>query len=163
MDNTYPRYYFKALIELMGWNNNWCKQIYEGGGHISVVVIWHWFICAYANSFSSCCVGVDMGGDTEAFHRRLLPSVTDSLLSLASRLMNRALAVRDITFFWCLECPQQKYVYSHIALCRGMGSLRCFVSSRKWWALCVGFWKPMVTWPHKVRSKVQYQTDPLPN
>nr|XP_046191033.1 IQ calmodulin-binding motif-containing protein 1-like isoform X3 [Oncorhynchus gorbuscha] len=45
-----------------------------------------------AEILSSCCVGVDMGGDTEAFHRRLLPSVTDSLLSLASRLMNRALA-----------------------------------------------------------------------
>ncbi|XP_038835907.1 IQ calmodulin-binding motif-containing protein 1 [Salvelinus namaycush] len=45
-----------------------------------------------AEILSSCCVGVDLGGDTEAFHRRLLPSVTDSLLSLASRLMNRALA-----------------------------------------------------------------------
>ncbi|XP_020338012.2 IQ calmodulin-binding motif-containing protein 1 isoform X1 [Oncorhynchus kisutch] len=45
-----------------------------------------------AEILSSCCVGVDMGGDTEAFHRQLLPSVTDSLLSLASRLMNRALA-----------------------------------------------------------------------
>uniref|UniRef100_A0A8C8JS12 IQ calmodulin-binding motif-containing protein 1 n=1 Tax=Oncorhynchus tshawytscha TaxID=74940 RepID=A0A8C8JS12_ONCTS len=44
-----------------------------------------------AEILSSCCVGVDMGGDTEAFHRQLLPSVTDSLLSLASRLMNRAL------------------------------------------------------------------------
>ncbi|KAL1022038.1 hypothetical protein UPYG_G00021450 [Umbra pygmaea] len=44
-----------------------------------------------AEILSSCCVGVDLGMDTEAFHRRLLPSVTDSLLLLANRLMSRAL------------------------------------------------------------------------
>ncbi|XP_045906660.1 IQ calmodulin-binding motif-containing protein 1 [Micropterus dolomieu] len=39
---------------------------------------------------SSCCVGVDPGDRSEAFHRLFLPSVTDGLLSLASQLMRRA-------------------------------------------------------------------------
>ncbi|XP_010884419.2 IQ calmodulin-binding motif-containing protein 1 [Esox lucius] len=45
-----------------------------------------------AEILSSCCVGVNLGRHSEAFHTKLLPSVTDSLLSLANRLMNRALA-----------------------------------------------------------------------
>ncbi|KAJ8004016.1 hypothetical protein DPEC_G00154420 [Dallia pectoralis] len=44
-----------------------------------------------AEIICSCCVGVDLGSHAEAFHKSLLPSVTDSLLSLANRLLNRAL------------------------------------------------------------------------
>ncbi|XP_046886949.1 IQ calmodulin-binding motif-containing protein 1-like [Hypomesus transpacificus] len=40
-----------------------------------------------AEILSSCCVGVKLDKDELAFHRRLLPSVTDNLLSLALRLM----------------------------------------------------------------------------
>ncbi|KAI3366196.1 hypothetical protein L3Q82_010023, partial [Scortum barcoo] len=39
---------------------------------------------------SSCCVGVEPGKHSQAFHRLFLPSVIDGLLSLASRLMRRA-------------------------------------------------------------------------
>lgn len=39
-----------------------------------------------AEILSSCCVGVTLGEDTQGFHRKLLPSVMDSLLSLAFRL-----------------------------------------------------------------------------
>ncbi|XP_027147628.1 IQ calmodulin-binding motif-containing protein 1-like [Larimichthys crocea] len=39
---------------------------------------------------SSCCVGVEPGKRSEAFHRLFLPSVMDGLLSLASQLMRRA-------------------------------------------------------------------------
>ncbi|XP_076006199.1 IQ calmodulin-binding motif-containing protein 1 [Genypterus blacodes] len=39
---------------------------------------------------SSCCVGVEPGEQSEAFHRLLLPSVMDCLLSLASQLMKQA-------------------------------------------------------------------------
>nr|XP_046237786.1 IQ calmodulin-binding motif-containing protein 1-like isoform X2 [Scatophagus argus]XP_046237787.1 IQ calmodulin-binding motif-containing protein 1-like isoform X2 [Scatophagus argus] len=37
----------------------------------------------------SCCVGVEPGQHSEAFHRLFLPSVMDGLLSLASQLMKR--------------------------------------------------------------------------
>nr|XP_040025859.1 IQ calmodulin-binding motif-containing protein 1 [Gasterosteus aculeatus aculeatus]XP_040025860.1 IQ calmodulin-binding motif-containing protein 1 [Gasterosteus aculeatus aculeatus]XP_040025862.1 IQ calmodulin-binding motif-containing protein 1 [Gasterosteus aculeatus aculeatus]XP_040025863.1 IQ calmodulin-binding motif-containing protein 1 [Gasterosteus aculeatus aculeatus] len=39
---------------------------------------------------SSCCVGVDPGPRSQAFHRLFLPSLMDGLLSLASQLMRRA-------------------------------------------------------------------------
>uniref|UniRef100_A0A8C7WXE2 Uncharacterized protein n=1 Tax=Oryzias sinensis TaxID=183150 RepID=A0A8C7WXE2_9TELE len=39
---------------------------------------------------SSCCVGVEPGRRSEAFHKLLLPSVMDGLLSLASLLMSHA-------------------------------------------------------------------------
>ncbi|XP_026216784.1 IQ calmodulin-binding motif-containing protein 1 isoform X2 [Anabas testudineus] len=39
---------------------------------------------------SSCCVGVEPGENSKAFYRLFLPSVMDSLLSLASQLMRRA-------------------------------------------------------------------------
>ncbi|XP_018516845.1 IQ calmodulin-binding motif-containing protein 1 [Lates calcarifer] len=39
---------------------------------------------------SSCCVGVDPGERSKAFHRLFLPSVMDGLLSLASQLMRRS-------------------------------------------------------------------------
>ncbi|XP_072235251.1 IQ calmodulin-binding motif-containing protein 1-like [Leuresthes tenuis] len=39
---------------------------------------------------SSCCVGVDPGSRSEAFHKLFLPSVVDGLLSLANQLMSRA-------------------------------------------------------------------------
>ncbi|XP_059183600.1 IQ calmodulin-binding motif-containing protein 1-like [Centropristis striata] len=39
---------------------------------------------------SSCCVGVEPGKHSQAFHRLFLPSVMDGLLSLASQLMRRA-------------------------------------------------------------------------
>uniref|UniRef100_A0A3B4TNY4 IQ motif containing B1 n=1 Tax=Seriola dumerili TaxID=41447 RepID=A0A3B4TNY4_SERDU len=45
---------------------------------------------------SSCCVGVDPGKHSKAFHRLFLPSVIDSLLSLASQLMRRAEVRRDV-------------------------------------------------------------------
>ncbi|KAK2857153.1 hypothetical protein Q5P01_005888 [Channa striata] len=38
---------------------------------------------------SSCCVGLDTGEKSKAFHRLFLPSVMDVLLSLASQLMRR--------------------------------------------------------------------------
>lgn len=41
-------------------------------------------------SVSSCCVGVEPGKHSEAFHRLFLPSVVDGLLSLAGQLMRRA-------------------------------------------------------------------------
>uniref|UniRef100_UPI0037E96738 IQ calmodulin-binding motif-containing protein 1-like n=1 Tax=Semicossyphus pulcher TaxID=241346 RepID=UPI0037E96738 len=39
---------------------------------------------------STCCVGVEPGRRSEAFHRLFLPSVMNGLLSLASQLMRRA-------------------------------------------------------------------------
>lgn len=39
--------------------------------------------------FSSCCVGVEPGDRSNAFHRLFLPSVTDGLLTLAAQLMKR--------------------------------------------------------------------------
>ncbi|TDG96038.1 hypothetical protein EPR50_G00235380 [Perca flavescens] len=39
---------------------------------------------------SSCCVGVEPGKQSQTFHRLFLPSVMNSLLSLASQLMRRA-------------------------------------------------------------------------
>ncbi|XP_071335780.1 IQ calmodulin-binding motif-containing protein 1-like isoform X2 [Trachinotus anak] len=39
---------------------------------------------------SSCCVGLDPGEHSKAFNRLFLPSVMDSLLSLASQLMRQA-------------------------------------------------------------------------
>ncbi|XP_024144867.1 IQ calmodulin-binding motif-containing protein 1 [Oryzias melastigma] len=42
-----------------------------------------------AHLTSCCCVGVDPGRRSEAFHKLLLPSVMDGLLSLASVLMGR--------------------------------------------------------------------------
>ncbi|XP_074483353.1 IQ calmodulin-binding motif-containing protein 1 isoform X2 [Sebastes fasciatus] len=39
---------------------------------------------------SSCCVGVEPGKDSPAFHKLFLPSVVDGLLSLASQLMRRS-------------------------------------------------------------------------
>ncbi|RVE75173.1 hypothetical protein OJAV_G00014060 [Oryzias javanicus] len=42
-----------------------------------------------AHLTSCCCVGVDPGRRAEAFHKLLLPSVVDGLLSLASLLMGR--------------------------------------------------------------------------
>uniref|UniRef100_A0A3B4XGC1 IQ motif containing B1 n=1 Tax=Seriola lalandi dorsalis TaxID=1841481 RepID=A0A3B4XGC1_SERLL len=45
---------------------------------------------------SSCCVGVDPGKHSKAFHRLFLPSVIDSLLSLASQLMRRVEVRRDV-------------------------------------------------------------------
>ncbi|KAF3688358.1 IQ calmodulin-binding motif-containing protein 1 [Channa argus] len=38
---------------------------------------------------SSCCVGLDTGENSRAFHRLFLPSVMDVLLSLATQLMKR--------------------------------------------------------------------------
>ncbi|XP_068587130.1 IQ calmodulin-binding motif-containing protein 1 [Cebidichthys violaceus] len=38
---------------------------------------------------SSCCVGVDPGKRSQAFHRLFLPSLMDGLLSLAGQLMRR--------------------------------------------------------------------------
>ncbi|XP_030265055.1 IQ calmodulin-binding motif-containing protein 1 isoform X2 [Sparus aurata] len=43
-----------------------------------------------AHLTSSCCVGVEPGKHSEAFHRLFLPSVVDGLLSLAGQLMRRA-------------------------------------------------------------------------
>ncbi|XP_037552268.1 IQ calmodulin-binding motif-containing protein 1 [Nematolebias whitei] len=43
-----------------------------------------------AHLTSSCCVGVEPGSQSEAFHRLFLPSVIDSLLPLACQLMSRA-------------------------------------------------------------------------
>uniref|UniRef100_A0A8C8DKQ6 IQ calmodulin-binding motif-containing protein 1 n=1 Tax=Oryzias sinensis TaxID=183150 RepID=A0A8C8DKQ6_9TELE len=43
-----------------------------------------------AHLTSSCCVGVEPGRRSEAFHKLLLPSVMDGLLSLASLLMSHA-------------------------------------------------------------------------
>ncbi|XP_023820124.1 IQ calmodulin-binding motif-containing protein 1 isoform X3 [Oryzias latipes] len=43
-----------------------------------------------AHLTSSCCVGVEPGRRSEAFHQLLLPSVMDGLLSLASLLMSHA-------------------------------------------------------------------------
>ncbi|KAM4602213.1 IQ calmodulin-binding motif-containing protein 1 isoform 2-T2 [Polymixia lowei] len=43
-----------------------------------------------AHVLSSCCVGVEPDRDPGAFHRLLLPSVMDSLLSLAIQLMKRS-------------------------------------------------------------------------
>uniref|UniRef100_A0A8C2WJD3 IQ motif containing B1 n=1 Tax=Cyclopterus lumpus TaxID=8103 RepID=A0A8C2WJD3_CYCLU len=39
---------------------------------------------------SSCCVGVDPGRHSQAFHRLFLPSLMDGILSLASQLIRRA-------------------------------------------------------------------------
>ncbi|XP_075904683.1 IQ calmodulin-binding motif-containing protein 1 [Nelusetta ayraudi] len=43
-----------------------------------------------AQLLSSCCVGVEPGEQSEAFHQLFLPSVMDGLLSLASQLMRQA-------------------------------------------------------------------------
>ncbi|XP_069577311.1 IQ calmodulin-binding motif-containing protein 1-like isoform X1 [Brachyistius frenatus] len=45
---------------------------------------------ALAQLTSSCCVGVDPGRHSEAFHRLFLPSVMDGLLSLAGQLTRRS-------------------------------------------------------------------------
>ncbi|KAG7215095.1 hypothetical protein INR49_022786 [Caranx melampygus] len=51
----------------------------------------HWSAAAtLAQLTSSCCVGLDPGEQSKAFHRLFLPSVMDCLLSLASQLMRRA-------------------------------------------------------------------------
>ncbi|XP_044043602.1 IQ calmodulin-binding motif-containing protein 1 [Siniperca chuatsi] len=51
----------------------------------------HWSAAAtLAQLASSCCVGVEPGKHSQAFHRLFLPSVMDGLLSLASQLMRRA-------------------------------------------------------------------------
>lgn len=42
-----------------------------------------------AQLLSSCCVGVEPGDRSNAFHRLFLPSVTDGLLTLAGQLMKR--------------------------------------------------------------------------
>ncbi|KAM6957987.1 IQ calmodulin-binding motif-containing protein 1 [Tautogolabrus adspersus] len=47
-------------------------------------------VATLAQITSSCCVGVEAGKRSEAFHRLFLPSVVDSLLSLVSQLMRRA-------------------------------------------------------------------------
>ncbi|XP_037829809.1 IQ calmodulin-binding motif-containing protein 1 isoform X2 [Kryptolebias marmoratus] len=43
-----------------------------------------------AHLTTSCCVGVEPGSRSEAFHRLFLPSVIDGLLPLACQLMSRA-------------------------------------------------------------------------
>ncbi|XP_023252185.1 IQ calmodulin-binding motif-containing protein 1 [Seriola lalandi dorsalis] len=50
---------------------------------------WTGAAATLAQLTSSCCVGVDPGKHSKAFHRLFLPSVIDSLLSLASQLMRR--------------------------------------------------------------------------
>uniref|UniRef100_A0A4W5RFN6 Uncharacterized protein n=1 Tax=Hucho hucho TaxID=62062 RepID=A0A4W5RFN6_9TELE len=106
-----------------------------------------------AEILSSCCVGVDLGGDTEAFHRRLLPSVTDSLLSLASRLMNRALVVRDPEMFRFFR----KVMGSVCWLLKGHGHLATQVlqsdhyermlmsEEERVGAVCVSLWQQLLT------------------
>uniref|UniRef100_A0A4W6C5L1 Uncharacterized protein n=1 Tax=Lates calcarifer TaxID=8187 RepID=A0A4W6C5L1_LATCA len=47
-------------------------------------------VCLPVCLLSSCCVGVDPGERSKAFHRLFLPSVMDGLLSLASQLMRRS-------------------------------------------------------------------------
>ncbi|XP_060888461.1 IQ calmodulin-binding motif-containing protein 1-like isoform X2 [Labrus mixtus] len=47
-------------------------------------------VTTLAQITSSCCVGVEPGQHSEAFHRLFLPSVMDGLLSLAGHLMRRA-------------------------------------------------------------------------
>ncbi|KAL7826000.1 hypothetical protein SRHO_G00337380 [Serrasalmus rhombeus] len=48
-------------------------------------------ITQMADIISTCCVGIGSMRDTEVFLNRFLPSVTENLLFLAHRLMNRAL------------------------------------------------------------------------
>ncbi len=43
---------------------------------------------------STCCVGLGAFSDVEVFSHEFLPSVVESLVFLADRLMNRALRVR---------------------------------------------------------------------
>uniref|UniRef100_A0A8D2ZNN8 IQ calmodulin-binding motif-containing protein 1 n=1 Tax=Scophthalmus maximus TaxID=52904 RepID=A0A8D2ZNN8_SCOMX len=42
---------------------------------------------------SSCCVGLDPGKQSKAFHRLFLPQVVDGLLGLAGQLMRRSLSM----------------------------------------------------------------------
>ncbi|KAF4080180.1 hypothetical protein AMELA_G00167490 [Ameiurus melas] len=46
-----------------------------------------------ADILSTCCVGIGSVTEREEFHRQFLPSVTDNILFLAHRIMNRA--IRD--------------------------------------------------------------------
>ncbi|XP_070786942.1 IQ calmodulin-binding motif-containing protein 1-like [Enoplosus armatus] len=78
---------------------------------------------------SSCCVGVEPGKHSQAFHRLFLPSVTDGLLSLASQLMRRAECVslfRKVmdSVGWLLRAHTQLTTqvlssvhYEHIQMC----------------------------------------------
>ncbi|XP_060774775.1 IQ calmodulin-binding motif-containing protein 1-like [Neoarius graeffei] len=50
-------------------------------------------ITQMADMLSTCCVGIGSVQEREAFHRQFLPSVTDNILFLAHRIMNRA--IRD--------------------------------------------------------------------
>ncbi|XP_034156689.2 IQ calmodulin-binding motif-containing protein 1 [Pangasianodon hypophthalmus] len=50
-------------------------------------------ITQMADILSTCCVGIGSVKEREVFHRHFLPSVTDNVLFLAHRIMNRA--VRD--------------------------------------------------------------------
>lgn len=53
-------------------------------------VYFSFFILFFSVMSSSCCVGVEPGEQSEAFHQLFLPSVMDGLLSLASQLMRQA-------------------------------------------------------------------------
>ncbi|CAK6979256.1 IQ calmodulin-binding motif-containing protein 1-like isoform X1 [Scomber scombrus] len=47
-------------------------------------------VASLAQLTSSCCVGAELGEQSQAFHRLFLPSVMDALLSLASQLMRQS-------------------------------------------------------------------------
>ncbi|KAF5898728.1 IQ calmodulin-binding motif-containing protein 1, partial [Clarias magur] len=50
-------------------------------------------ITQMADILSTCCVGIGSVTEREVFHRQFLPSVTENILFLANRIMNRA--IRD--------------------------------------------------------------------
>ncbi|KAM9482713.1 IQ calmodulin-binding motif-containing protein 1 [Clarias gariepinus] len=50
-------------------------------------------ITQMADLLSTCCVGIGSVTEREVFHRQFLPSVTENILFLANRIMNRA--IRD--------------------------------------------------------------------
>nr|XP_020447941.1 IQ calmodulin-binding motif-containing protein 1 isoform X1 [Monopterus albus]XP_020447943.1 IQ calmodulin-binding motif-containing protein 1 isoform X1 [Monopterus albus] len=76
------------------------SQLYESGvlNHCVLILALdprrlrgNWSAAAtLAQVTSSCCVGVDPGEQSKAFHRLFLPSVMDGLLSLASQLTRQA-------------------------------------------------------------------------
>ncbi|TSK62670.1 IQ calmodulin-binding motif-containing protein 1 [Bagarius yarrelli] len=57
------------------------------GGHTSMTQM--------ADLLSTCCVGIGSLTDRDVFHRRFLPSVTDNILFLTQRIMNRAMMVSN--------------------------------------------------------------------
>ncbi|XP_070711955.1 IQ calmodulin-binding motif-containing protein 1-like [Pempheris klunzingeri] len=98
----------------------------------------NWSATATLATFtSSCCVGVDPGKKSQAFHRLFLPSVMDGLLSLANQLMRRA----ELSLFrkvmdsvcWLLRAHTQLTTqvlssvhYEHIQMCDDVAvSLLC--------------------------------------